>query len=71
MPQILIKLQKPLERVVVELCEQLPGHITLFEKNGLCEKPTNECKYCMPVDNKDNYFCYKKTYTPTAESNQI
>jgi len=69
MPQIPAKLQKTLEMVVVELCEQLPGNITLFEKNGLCEKPTDRCKYCRPVDSQNNYFCYKKTYTPTANFN--
>ena len=68
MPQIPAKLQKPLERMIVELCEQLPKNMTLFEKDGLCQKPTDNCKYCRQVA-KDNYLCNKKTYTPTTESN--
>jgi|TARA_B100001971_G_C17929603_1_gene402024 hypothetical protein len=67
MPQIPTKLQKPLERVVqkpierglVEVCELLPGNMTLFEKEGLCQKPTDKCEYCRQVA-KDDYLCNKK-----------
>ena len=63
MPKILT-----LEKIATELCQALPRDVTIFEKNGLCQKQADTCKYCKHVSDTD-YFCYKKTYTPTANFN--
>jgi len=59
---------KPLEFLAIKLCEKIPLRlglyripITLFEKDGVCQKPSNNCKYCIKKY-KDNYLCHKKTY---------
>mgnify|MGYP004194749067 FL=1 len=44
--------------------------MTLFEKEGSCQKPTDKCEYCRQVA-KDDYLCNKKTYTPIAELNSL
>ena len=55
-------MEKQLESLAIELCEFLPLGITIFEKNGECQKAPNNCEYCEKK-NKDNYFCSKETYT--------
>ncbi len=54
-------MNKQLEYLAVKFCEKLPLNITLFEKQGLCSKPTNYCNYCKK-ENIKNYSCNKKTY---------
>lgn len=51
-----------LEYVVVKLCENLPLDLTLFERDGKCNKPNTICQYCRK-NGDDSYLCYKKTYT--------
>ena len=51
-----------LESLTIKLCEKFPLNITLFEKNGFCQKPSDNCKYCKGNDKKE-YFCHKKTYS--------
>ncbi len=53
---------KKLDYLTIKLCEKLPLNITLFEKNGFCQKPPYNCEYCKEKS-KEVYFCYKKTKT--------
>ncbi len=62
-----VAIPKPLERVVVELCEHLPGNTTLFKRGGFCTMPTDYCEYCIRIDSRGNYLCKKQTYTPLGE----
>ena len=39
-------MEKQLESLAIELCEFLPLGITIFEKNGECQKAPNNCEYC-------------------------
>ena len=54
-----------LERKLIKLCEELPGNLTIYEKDGLClknigfEKAIDHCKYCTKRG-RFEYFCYKK-----------
>ena len=57
---------KTLEALTITLCEQLPFNATIYEKDGLCEKPNDTCFYCRKKDSK-TYLCYKKTYTPLKQ----
>jgi len=60
-------MQKTIDELAVKLCEDLPLDITLFERNGFCKKPNDECDYCRK--NGDNtYLCNKKTYILNQES---
>ena len=70
MPNVPGAVKKSLERAVIELCERLPGNMTLLEKNGLCENPSDYCTYCQQIGNF-NYFCKKKTYTPITQPKEI
>lgn len=56
---------KKLDYLAIKLCEKLPLNITLFEKDGFCQKPLYNCKY-RKEKNKEVSFCYKKTYTPST-----
>ena len=56
-------MQKTLDKLTIKLCEILPLDFTLYEKDGFCKKPSENCKYCKK-NGEDLYFCYKKTYTP-------
>ncbi|MDD4111357.1 MAG: hypothetical protein PHS54_07480 [Clostridia bacterium] len=50
-----------LENLTIKLCEKLPLDITLYEINGFCTKPNENCDYCEK--SKDElYLCNKKTY---------
>ena len=68
------KLENVIENLLdskgVKLCEQLPWNMTLFEKYGLCQRPTDNCNYCKKID-RINYLCNKKTYTPIADANNL
>lgn len=59
-------MHKSLDELTIKLCEQLPLNITLFEKDGLCEKPNEVCDYCEQYTSKE-YACNKKTYTFSPE----
>ena len=61
---IMIKLGEGLEYLSIKFCENI---FSIFEKNGLCQKPSGECKYCEQYG--DKYLCKKKTYTPTLKLN--
>ncbi len=50
-----------LEGILTKTCEQLPFDWTWFEKEGLCKKTPDNCKYYRK--NADIHFCNKKTYT--------
>ena len=61
-----VNVKKTIDDLMIGLCEDLPLDLTLFEKEGFCQKPNECCKYC--IKNADEtYFCYKKTYTPSLE----
>ncbi len=49
-----------LDNLSIKLCEILPLDITLFEKEGECQKPSDICIYCKK--GKLDNFCHKKTY---------
>ncbi len=50
-----------IDKLLIELCENLPFDLTLFERLGFCEKPSEFCDYCQQ-QTKDSYLCAKKTY---------
>jgi hypothetical protein len=52
-----------IDKLAIKLCENLPLNVTIYEKDGLCEKPYKNCSYCKPIYNINKYICYKKTYT--------
>ena len=49
------------EKLEMKVCEHLPFHWTLFEKDGLCEKGFRDCQYFCSNGGRGD--CYKKTYT--------
>ena len=53
---------KRLEFLSIKLCEYALWGVTFFEKDSLCQKPSDKCKYCKKHD-EETYFCNKKTYT--------
>ena len=55
-------MQNPLENLTIKLCEKLPLDFTIYERDGFCKKPNEDCDYCRKKCN-DTYFCNKKTYT--------
>ena len=57
---------KTLDKLAIKLCENLPLNFTLYEKDGFCKKPNEDCNYCRK-NGDDIYFCKKKTYTPIQE----
>lgn len=59
-------MQETLDKLAIKLCENLPLDLTLYEKDGFCEKPNEDCDYCRK-NGDDTYFCSKKTYTPIQE----
>ncbi len=54
-------MQETLDKLTTKLCERLPLDFTFYERDGLCKKPNEDCNYCKE-NNKELYFCYKKTY---------
>ncbi len=54
------KLMKSIEKLSIRICERLPLDITLYEKDGLCQKSSEECEYCRK--HGQDFLCYKKTY---------
>lgn len=54
-----------LENLTIKLCENLPLNITLYETNGICKKPNEDCNYCKKKD--ELYSCNKKTYISNKE----
>ena len=59
-----------LDRLEVRLCGDLPFDLTIYEKKGLCEKPSEECNYCNKLDGGTS-LCNKKTYTPAQNLNFV
>lgn len=49
-----------LENLTIRLCENLPLNITIYEIDGHCTKPNEDCNYCKK--NNELYQCNKKTY---------
>ena len=53
------------EKKLIKLCEELPGNLTLYSKDGLClknigyEKAIRHCKYCSRRK-RFEYLCTKK-----------
>ena len=48
------------ESSLVKICESLPFTLTLFENDGICVKPNDECMYCDNLNYRA--FCKKKEY---------
>jgi hypothetical protein len=59
-------MQKPLDKLAIKLCESLPLAFTIYEKDGFCRRPNENCDYCRKNVDK-LYFCNKKTYTSNQE----
>ena len=59
-------MQETLDKLAIELCENLPLDFTLYERGGFCGRPNKYCEYCWE-NGKDTYLCNKKTYTPSQE----
>lgn len=55
-------MQDTLDKLAIKLCENLPLNLTLYEKDGFCRKPNNDCEYCRQ-NGKDSYLCNKQTYS--------
>ena len=62
----LLSMQETLDKLAIKLCENLPLKFTLYERDGFCRKPNEDCDYCRK-NSDDSYFCNKKTYTPNQE----
>ena len=56
------RLETKINKDLINFCEILPYNATLFEKEGLCTKPNERCKYCKEIKNKESFLCNKKTY---------
>jgi len=61
-------MSKTLDKLTIRLCEDMPFDFTIHEKDGFCKKPNDYCNYCKKND-KDNYFCHKKTYNSNQKLN--
>ncbi len=49
--------------LLVKLCEKLPYDLTLFAKDGRCQKFDHNCSYQIRKNNSDLIICRKKTTT--------
>lgn len=63
-------MQKTLDRLAITLCENLPLDFTLYEQNGFCHKPNENCDYCRKDGNTAS-LCNKKTYTAIQEPREV
>ena len=43
-------MQNPLENLTIKLCEKLPLDFTIYERDGFCKKPNEDCDYCRWKD---------------------
>ena len=54
--------------ILVDICQDLPWHLTLLEEGGLCSEDGPDCQYAQKVaGRKSETLCKKKTYTPLQE----
>lgn len=60
-------MKEKLVQLTINLCESLPLDITLYEKDGLCQKDRGDCKYRERIG-LDSYQCNKVTYTLDGHS---
>jgi hypothetical protein len=58
-----------IEKIIEKCCEYLPADVTFFEKDGLCTRDSDACKYS--VKKRDSYFCHKHTKIFFNEYNRM
>jgi hypothetical protein len=54
--------------ISIKICQNLPFDLTIFEKDGFCQKGNPQCNY-----NRTNFesipnLCTKKTYNPLIQT---
>lgn len=49
--------------LAVKICEKLPLDITLFARNGCCQKSDYYCPFQFRINDSDLIICRKKTTT--------
>jgi len=49
--------------LIVKICKNLPLDLTLFAKNGRCQKIDDYCPYQLRLNHTDLIICRKKTST--------
>jgi hypothetical protein len=57
--------------LTIKICQNLPFNLTLFEKDGFCQKGNPQCDY-----NRTNFesipnHCTKKTYNPLTQTHSF
>jgi len=58
----LLLMKERLVQLTISLCETLPFNITIYEQDGLCQKPQGDCIYRKRIGPHRSQ-CNKITYT--------
>lgn len=59
-------MQETLEKLAIQTCMNLPLRFTIYEENGVCKNPNEQCDHCKRVES-ELYLCTKRTYTSSQE----